>query len=188
MMSLCLMVTGCGTSCRLSKCKIESVRDSSHVETSKTYKTETFTDTSKTESGKVTITEIEFFPPASGGDSLGNHAPVIPATDINLLDIGNVANAGAVKSIRQTVIESETVQKGESRKAEESEESKKGTSVAVKTDESVVEKVIEAPKPNRVKYVFYLALLAVVVLAYFKRVPILNAIRKILAGVRKLLV
>lgn len=56
---------------------------------------------------------------------MGNHAPVIPATDINLLDIGNVANAGAVKSIRQMVIESETVQKGESRKAEESEESKK---------------------------------------------------------------
>lgn len=138
MMSLCLMVTGCGTSCRLSKCMTESVRDSIHVETSKTDETETFTDTTKTESGKVTITEIEFFPPASGGDSLGNHAPVI-----NLLDIGNVANAGAVKSIRQTVIESETVQKGESRKAEESEESKKGTSVAVKTDESVVEKVID---------------------------------------------
>lgn len=156
MMSLCLMVTGCGTSCRLSKCMTESVRDSIHVETSKTDETETFTDTSKTESGKVTITEIEFFPPASGGDSLGNHAPVIPATDINLLDIGNVANAGAVKSIRQTVIESETVQKGESRKAEESEESKKGTSVAVKTDESVVEKVIEAPKSNRVKYIFIL--------------------------------
>lgn len=91
----------------------------------------------------MTITEIEFFPPASCGDSLGNYAPVIPATDINLLDIGNVANAGAVKSIRQMVIESETVQKGESRKAEESEESKKGTSVAVKTDESVVEKVID---------------------------------------------
>lgn len=143
MMSLCLMVTGCGSSCRLSKCMTESVRDSIHVETSKTDGTETFTDTSKTESGKVTITEIEFFPPASGGDSLGNHAPVIPATDINLLDIGNVANAGAVKSIRQMVIESETVQKGESRKAEESEESKKGTSVAVKTDESVVEKVID---------------------------------------------
>lgn len=124
-MSLCLMVTGCGISSRLSKCMTESVRDSIHVETSKTDETETFTDTSKTESWKVTITEIEFFPPASGGDSLGNHAPVIPATDINLLDIGNVANAGAVKSIRQTVIESETVQKGESRKAEESEESKK---------------------------------------------------------------
>lgn len=188
MMSLCLMVTGCGTSCRLSKCMTESVRDSIHVETSKTDETETFTDTSKTESGKVTITEIEFFPPASGGDSLGNHALVIPATDINLLDIGSVANAGAVKSIRQTVIESETVQKGESRKAEESEESKKGTSVAVKTDESVVEKVIEAPKSNRVKYIFYLALLAVVVLAYIKRVPILNTIRKILAGLKKLLV
>lgn len=52
----------------------------------------------------------------------------------------------------------------------------------------MVEKVIEAPKPNRVKYVFYLALLAVVVLAYIKRVPIVNTIRKILAGVRKLLV
>ena len=110
-MSLCLMVTGGGTSCRLSKCMTESVRDSIHVETSKTDETETFTDTTKTESGKVTITEIEFFPPASGGDSLGNHAPVIPATDINLLDIGNVANAGAVKSIRQTVIESRLCRK-----------------------------------------------------------------------------
>ena len=85
MMSLCLMVTGCGTSCRLSKCMTESVRDSIHVETSKTDETETFTDTSKTESGKVTITEIEFFPPASGGDSLGNHARLSrPRTSICL--------------------------------------------------------------------------------------------------------
>ena len=186
MMSLCLIVAGCGTSRHLSKHKIESVRDSSHVETSKTYKTETFTDTSKTESGKVTITVIEFFQPASG-DSLRNHAADIPATDINLQNIGNITNAGAVKSIRQKVIESESVQKGESRESEEKDESGMETSVAVKTDELTEDKVIEAPKPSRVKYVFYLALLAVGVLAYFKRVPILNAIRKILAGVRKLL-
>lgn len=182
MMSLCLMVTGCGTSRNLSKHKIESVRDSSHVETSKMDKTETFTDTTKTESGKVTITEIEFFP-----DSLRNHAADIPATNINLHNIGNITNAGAVKSIRQTVIESETVQKGESRKAEESEETEKGTSVAVKTDESEVDKAIEAPKPNRIKYVFYLAMLAVGIFLYLKRIPILNKIRTILAGLKKLI-
>ena len=43
-----------------------------------------------------------------------------------------------------------------------------------------------APKPNRVKYIFYLALLAVGVLAYIKRVPIVNAIRKMLAGLKLL--
>ena len=186
-MSLCLMVTGCGTSRNLSKHKIESVRDSSHVETSKMDKTETFTDTTKTESGKVTITEIEFIPPASDGDSLRNHAADIPATNINLHNIGNITNAGGVKSIRQTVIESETVQKGESRKAEESEETEKGTSVAVKTDESEVDKAIEAPKPNRIKYVFYLAMLAVGIFLYLKRIPILNKIRTILTGLKKLI-
>ena len=190
LVALCLMLMGCGASKHLNKRTIETAKDSSRVESSKTETSERITDTTKTETGKVTITEIEFFPPApidGVRDSLGNTAVTTPFVNLDLQNIGNITNAGAVKSIRQTVIESESVQKGESRESEEKDESGTETSVAVKTDESTVDKVIEAPKPNCVKYIFYLALLAVGVLAYFKRVPILNVIRKILAGVKKLL-
>lgn len=189
LVALCLMLMGCGASKHLSKRTIETAKDSSRVETSKTETSERFTDTTKTETGKVTITEIEFFPPAPNGgdaDSLGNMAVTTPSVNLDLHNIGNITNAGAVKSIRQTVIESESVQKGESHESEEKDESGTETSVAVKADESTVDKVIEAPKPNRVKYIFYLALLAVGVLAYIKRVPIVNAIRKMLAGLKLL--
>lgn len=185
-----LMMSGCGVSRRMVKQDHSESRDSTHVEAVKTDSKDIFIDTTKTESGKVTITEITFFPDAGKqSDTTAN----VPAENDNNAPIelelpggGKVKGNGSIQSIRQTVIETMTEEKGESRETEKSEESENHTSVAAAINDSSQEKVTEAPKPNRLKYVFYILALAVAVLVYLKRVPILNYIKRILAGVRKI--
>lgn len=185
-----LMMSGCGVSRRVVKQDHSESRDSTHVEAVKTDSKDIFIDTTKTESGKVTITEITFFPDAGKQfDTTAN----VPAENDNNAPIelelpggGKVKGNGSIQSIRQTVIETMTEEKGESRETEKSEESENHTSVAVAVNDSSQEKVTEAPKPNRLKYAFYILALAVAVLVYLKRVPILNYIKRILAGVRKI--
>lgn len=185
-----LMMSGCGVSRRVAKQDHSEIRDSTHVEAVKTDSKDIFIDTTKTESGKVTITEITFFPDAGKqSDTTAN----VPAENDNNAPIelelpggGKVKGNGSIQSIRQTVIETMTEEKGESRETEKSEESENHTSVVAAVNDSSQEKVTEAPKPNRLKYVFYILALAVAVLVYLKRVPILNYIKRILAGVRKI--
>ena len=185
-----LMMSGCGVSRRVVKQDHSEIRDSTHVEAVKTDSKDTFIDTTKTESGKVTITEITFFPDAGKQSDTtanvpaekDNNAPI----ELELPGGGKVKGNGSIQSIRQTVIETMTEEKGESRETEKSEESENHTSVAAAVNDSSQEKVTEAPKPNRLKYAFYILALAVAVLVYLKRVPILNYIKRILAGVRKI--
>ena len=185
-----LMMSGCGVSRRVVKQDHSESRDSTHVEAVKTDSKDIFIDTTKTESGKVTITEITFFPDAGKqSDTTAN----VPAENDNNAPIelelpggGKVKGNGSIQSIRQTVIETMTEEKGESRETEKSEESENHTSVVAAVNDSSQEKVMEAPKPNRLKYAFYILALAVAVLVYLKRVPILNYIKRILAGVRKI--
>ena len=184
-----LMMSGCGVSRRVVKQEHSESRDSTHVEAVKTDSKETIIDTTKTESGKVTITEITFFPDAGNHQDTAGIAPAVHGDAPMELDLpggGKVKGGGSIQSIRQTVIETMTEEKGESRETEKSEESENHTSVAAVVTESSQEKVAEAPKPNRLKYIFYILALAVGVLVYLKRVPILNYIRKVLSGVRKI--
>jgi hypothetical protein len=88
------------------------VRTDLFTETVDSFRSEKsrFIDTSYTEKGSMTITEIEFFPvPIDSVPATGTSAH-IPSGSISFKDFN--FSGGAVKSIRQTVLEKEVEQKG----------------------------------------------------------------------------
>lgn len=97
----------------------------------------------------------------------------------------NVGKFTGVKSIKQTVIESNVEEKGESRETEKQEQCKSEAN-AIREDSDIQIKEAPAPDPYRWRYAFYASLLFVAVLLYLKRAPILNWIKKILAGLRRI--
>ena len=106
------------------------------------------------------------------------------AGDVNITNVGNISNA-AIKSIRQTTIESAVEQKGESKESSESKESQKEAIVSnsmQKTDEVIA----PAPDPYRWRYIFGIVLLVAIILLYFNHIPVLDWIKKILSGIRKI--
>ena len=116
-------------------------------------------DTTIMERGKITITEVEFFPPMVD----------------NVVGITDVAT---IKSIRQTVIETETEKRGESVEASyESARVDKVTTMNVEKTESV--EVATAPDTKRWRYIFYIMVLVSGVFLYLRRIPILKWIKKV---------
>lgn len=171
----------------------------SQSEESSNQKTEKVVDTTKTENGKITITEIEFYPPTNNCDNQGKDTVNNIATDgnskadkpketnvgnIHLPNVGSIQNA-AIKSIKQTTIESNLEQKGESKETNENDTSK-SEAVVSKTSQSSVEETMPAPDPYRWRYIFYILLVVSIWLLYLKRVPILNWIKTILSGIRRI--
>ena len=162
--------------------------------------TQRMVDTTRTEHGKVTITEIEFFPPTEIEQPQQEHnkpkdsdnkvadelkkTQLNATTNVNLVNVGKVH--GAVKSIKQTVIESDVEENG---KSEESSESNENESVATvtKTTESTDKNQEPTPDPYRWSYIFFIALLGAALLFYLKRTQIVKWIRKIIAVILKIL-
>lgn len=183
---LCMLVVfGCSTTRKATK-SIESTQFSLESQESQVSSSEKIVDTTKTESGKITITEIEFYPPTENNGLPGiNESPKSTnVSGLSLPNVGNIDNA-AIKSIKQTTIESESESKGESNESSSTENIKseaisENTEKTAKVDES------PAPDPYRWRYIFYILLIGVAALLYFKRVPILNWIKTILSGVRKI--
>lgn len=91
-----------------------------------------------------------------------------------------------VKSIKQTVIESDVEEKGESEESSESKETESAANVG-RNETNVQQSQEPTPDPYRWRYIFFISLIAVAVLLYLKRTPIINWIKKILAGIRKIL-
>lgn len=162
--------------------------------------TQRMVDTTRTEHGKVTITEIEFFPPTEieqpqqehnkpkdsdnkVADELKKTQPTTTAS-ADLANVGKVQ--GAVKSIKQTVIESNVEEKGKSEESSESNENESAATVT-KTTESTDKNQEPTPDPYRWRYIFFISLLGVALLLYLKRTPIVNWIRKILSVILKIL-
>ena len=137
-------------------------------------------DTTRTENKKITITEIEFYPPfvANGKVDSTN----MPTSNIGNVNLPNVS--GAIKSIKQTTIESALEQKG---KSEESGKTMENQSEAILRREVQTTKadVSSAPNPYRWRYIFYILALLTAVLLYLKRIPILNWIKTILSNIRR---
>ena len=156
-------------------------------------KTEKVVDTTKTENGKITITEIEFYPLVDSEElqDKANATTTVQSpkqsnvAGVNLSNVGNIKNA-AIKSIKQTTIEKSSEQKGESKESSESKVEQK-EAVATKNDQTSQMQISPAPDPYRWRYIFYILLLIGVALLYLKRVPVLNWIKKILSGIRRIL-
>jgi septal ring-binding cell division protein DamX len=179
------LLFSCGTA------KKKSLQQTSSSETfavntdTQSAKTEKFVDTTKTENGKITITEIEFYPPVSRNNDTANRTPIMNVGGVDIANVGNIKNA-AIKSIKQTAIESAVEQRGESKESNESEESKQEAVVSYSTQKTD-EIIVPAPDPYRWRYIFGIILLLAIGLLYLKRTPVLNWIKTILSGIRKII-
>lgn len=190
----CFIMISCASTRKSVQMSCTSQTNTESAE-KQTSKTEKVVDTTKTESGKVTITEIEFYPPydCQHKDTASKAPKKNPKADkpkgnnvgeINLPNVGNIKDA-AIKSIKQTTIESEKEQKGESKESNESDNSKSEATLS-NTSQSGTEESTPAPDPYRWRYIFYILLIVAIGLLYIKRVPILNWIKTILSGIRKI--
>lgn len=196
-----VLLASCSATRKATKAK-ESQLDSTAVVKEVTEQTEKVVDTTRAEHGKVTITEIEFYPPTtieqpqgelakdSGKKVADEPKPTEsqptpkPTASVDLDNIGKVQ--GVVKSIKQTVIETDVEQKGESKESSESKESENAVTV-LKNETNTEKQQKPTPDPYRWRYIFYIALIGVAALLYLKRVPIINWIKKILSGILKIL-
>lgn len=192
-----VLLASCGTARKVQQTKQEVRIDSTAIAKEANAKTDKFVDTTRTQHGKITITEIDFYPPMP--DNINNVVSVdsgkrddtssraMPQSYPANADLHNVGNIkGAVKSIKQTVIESDVEEKGESEELSESKETESAANVG-RNETNVQQSQEPTPDPYRWRYIFYISLIAVAVLLYLKRTPIINWIKKILAGIRKIL-
>lgn len=184
------LFVSCGTTRKLQQSTQKSLIDSTATHEVGKAKRESVVDTTRTEHGKVIITEIEFFPrteieqPQPPKPEKPKKKDKPTTASIDLSNVGKIQ--GAVKSIKQTVIESQVEQKGESRDAEKQEQCKSNANV-LRKESNIQKKEAPVPDPYRWRYAFYISLLFVAVLLYLKHTPILNWIKKILAGIRRIL-
>ena len=154
------------------KCNVDSVVASS----ARIEREQRAIDTTRTETGKVTITEITFFAPDTATDTP-------PMADVRLPTFGNVK--GAIKGIKQTIIEKGVEQSGKSNESKESEETQENAELS--KQQNHIQKQ-EATKTSSFNWRWAcIAVIALALVLYWKRMPILDWIRKILAGIRKIL-
>lgn len=134
-------------------------------------------DSATTERGRMIITEIEFSQSNTGDD----------ITSLSIKD--GTLNIGAIrgkpiKSIKQTAIENENERKGKSKEKHDGKEQKQSASLQ-KENVKQTKQVAPAPDPYKWRYIFYLSLVLLTGALYFKRMPIINWIKKILYGLVK---
>ena len=174
LIALLVMLSGCSASKKVVKAS-SMTYDSVQVDKSTSEQTQIVIDTTKTENGKVTITEIMFCPDTSGADA-----------DITLDGIGNVK--GKIKSIKQSVVETSKTEKGQSEESNKSE-SRDSSATIAKTQDSVDKTTIPATDPYRWRYIFGIVMIGAIItlLLYLKRTPIVNWLKKMLSCLKKFL-
>lgn len=194
-----LMLASCASTRKIQETTASVSVDSTSIKETARHESEKVVDTTRTEHGKVVITEIIFdTSPApspatdkpdarASPDKVASDKPApettTPSASVNIPGFGQVS--GNIKSIRQTVIESDNETKGESKESRKQEESKCNANVSVAEENN--HRVEEpAPDPKRWQYYLYLAAVGVVVLLYLKRVPIINWTKRILSGLRRI--
>ena len=179
------LLVSCGTTRKIQESRQVSYIDSMAVQEVKKKDLSTFIDTTRLEQGKITITEIVFECPVPF-DTLMRNVDVAPESyPTTKATLDNVGKFTGVKSIKQTVIESNVEERGQSHETEKQEQCKSEAN-AIREESDIQVKEAPTPDPYRWRYAFYISLLFVAVLLYLKRAPILNWIKKILAGIRRI--
>jgi len=188
----CICLAGCAT---LHKTQTTTTDDYTHTTRDSSIITERMVDTTKTESGKITIVEITFNPlplPDSFPDKMQTDTSSVPvAPEVTIGNDGSVSvRGGNVVSVKQTTIETETEQTGKSYESESSSGSEEQESKSSTDEELVVERetpkeVAKAPKYIMVTVIVIAALVAAIWLA-LKRKPIANWLKKVLAAMKRL--
>lgn len=175
-LTLAVLLAACSSTKKVVEVSTSKV-DSVGIATTTAMQVERLIDTTTNESGHVVITEIEF--------SQSDTSDVIASLSIRngTLNIGAIRGK-PIKSIKQTAIEHEYERNGESKERHEGKEQKQVASLQ-KENVKQTKQVAPASDPYKWRYIFYLSLVLLTGLLYFKRVPMINWIKKILRGLIK---
>lgn len=184
---LCMLMVACASTKKSTQTTKETANILAQVDESHSADTEKFIDTTKTESGKITITEIEFYPPNANEPPPGNKESPKSTSNVSGLSLPNVGNIGnaSIKSIKQTTIEKDSEKKGESKESS-SITNVKNEATLTNTEKTAKVETSPAPDPYRWRYIFYTLLLGTIAFLYFKRIPVLNWIKTILSNIRRI--
>lgn len=173
---LAALLAACSSTKRVVDVSASKV-DSVSIATTTAVQVERLIDTTTNERGRVVITEIEF----SGPDT----SDVIANLSIRdgTLNIGAIRGR-PIRSIKQTAIEHEDERKGKSKEKHDGKEQNQSASLQ-KENVKQTKQVVPAPNPYKWRYIFYLSLVLLTGILYFKRIPIINWIKKMLCGLVK---
>ena len=168
-------------SCRTIR-NMESMSDKSNVDSvaassARIEREQRAIDTTRTETGKVTITEITFFSPDTTAGT--------PPPEIIIDGTGKVTGGGNIKAIKQTTISKVKEEKGESKETAKTETNKNNATIHKQQEQTHVAK--ESKNPVIWSYVIAASIIAVLVLFLRFRTPIFTWLRNILAALRKIL-
>lgn len=177
--------------CASTKKSTQTIKETANVlaqvDESHSANTEKFVDTTKTENGKITITEIEFYPPKENEPPPGRKENLKTANNVSGLSLPNIGNIGnaSIKSIKQTTIEKDSENKGESKESS-SIVNVKNEAALTNIKKTAKVEISPAPDPYMWRYIFYILLLSTIVFLYFKRIPFINWIKTILSNIRRI--
>lgn len=173
---LALLLSACANTKRVVDVSASKV-DSASIATTTAVQIERLIDTTTNKMGRVVITEIEF--------SQSDTSDVIASLSIRdgALNVGAIRGK-PIKSIKQTAIEHKDERKGESKEKRDDKEQKQSASLQ-KEKVKQTKQVAPAPDPYRWRYIFYMSLVLLTGILYFKRMPIINWIKKMLCGLVK---
>lgn len=173
---LAVLFAACAGTKRVVDVSVSKV-DSVSIATTTDVQVERLINTTTNERGRVVITEIEF--------SQSDTSDLIASLSIRdaTLNIGAIRGK-PIKSIKQTAIEHEDERKGESKEKHNDKEQKQSASLR-KEHGKQTKQIAPAPDPYKWRYIFYLSLILLTGILYFKRIPIINWIKKILCGLVK---
>lgn len=173
---LAALFAACSSTKRVVDVSVSKI-DSVSIATTTAVQVEQLIDITTNERGRVVITEIEF--------SQSDTSDVIASLSIRdgTLNIGAIRGK-PIKSIKQTAIEHEDERKGESKEKHDGKEQKQSASLQ-KYNVKQNKQVAPAPDPYKWQYIFYLSLVLLTGILYFKRMPIINWIKKMLCGLVK---
>ena len=175
-----LVIASCSTSRKAARDKTEHVIDSTGTTIARNERTNTFVDTTRTQTGEIVITEIEFFTPDME-DADSSMRPSV--ADVELPGIGRVK--GSVKRIKQTQVKQQDERRGQSGESSVSDESKSNAAVKRRDTDEHKESTPVAD-PFRWRYIAFIiaVIVAAVFLLYLKRQPLRNAIRNFITRIR----
>lgn len=179
------VLASCGTSRKVTKDVVEYALDSTENHVTKTETTEKVIDTTRTQTGEIIITEIEFF---NNGDVKTDSSGGNPDadTELDLPGIGKVK--GNVKSVKQTQVKQTDERKGENKQTTASHEEKSNANVS-RRDKVEHKDSTPGKDPYRWRYIAFIiaAIIAAAVLLYLKRQPILRVVRNFIMQIRRFL-
>ena len=168
---LAVLLAACSSTKKVvevSKSKVDSVG----IATTTAVQIERLIDTTTNERGRVVVTEIEFSQ-SDTSDVIASHSIMDGS-----LNIGAIRGK-PIKSIKQTAIEHEDERKGESKETHDGKEQKQSASLQ-KENVKQTKQVAPAPDPYKWRYIFYLSLGLLTGVLYFKRMPIISWIKKMM--------